>query len=246
MGFFQPSGIRNRRGFFGEAAAAPFSPASISGLKLWLKADAGVTLSGSNVTGWADQSGNSNHAVGVSNPVFQSSQINSLPAIFFNGLAFFSIPNFLDGSAATLFVLVKPTGGAGDDSGALLGNFGNSIVGTHYPYQGDLIYDSFACTERKNDISQPAGFFDYHIYCVLSKNGEWTYRFNGATHFTTDENTYNASTLNGQGPFIGRQTGLGVFRFLGFIAEIICYTRDLSSSEISSVNSYLATRYAIS
>lgn len=43
MGFFASSGILNRRGFFGGAAA--FSPTSIAGLKLWLKADAGVTES---------------------------------------------------------------------------------------------------------------------------------------------------------------------------------------------------------
>ena len=36
---------------------APFSPSDISGLSLWLKADAGVTVvSGANVAEWADQS----------------------------------------------------------------------------------------------------------------------------------------------------------------------------------------------
>lgn len=45
MGFFASSGILNRRGFFGGVATtAPFSPADITGLSLWLKADAGVTM----------------------------------------------------------------------------------------------------------------------------------------------------------------------------------------------------------
>ena len=35
-----------------------FLPSSLGGLALWLKADAGVTLAGSNVTAWADQSEN--------------------------------------------------------------------------------------------------------------------------------------------------------------------------------------------
>jgi len=41
VGFFATSGILNRRGFFGGVQA--FSPSNISGLSLWLKADAGVT-----------------------------------------------------------------------------------------------------------------------------------------------------------------------------------------------------------
>ena len=42
----------------------------ISGLELWFKADAGVTTSGSDVTAWADQSGNGNN-------VSQGHQIDS-------------------------------------------------------------------------------------------------------------------------------------------------------------------------
>ena len=34
-----------------------------SGLQLWLKADAGVTLNGSTVSSWIDQSGKGNNAL---------------------------------------------------------------------------------------------------------------------------------------------------------------------------------------
>lgn len=40
-------------------------PGGVTGnLQTWLRADAGITLSSSEVTGWSDQSGNSNNAVG--------------------------------------------------------------------------------------------------------------------------------------------------------------------------------------
>jgi len=56
-------------------------------LGLWLKADAGVTLSGSNVDTWADQSGNGKDATasGTARPTYQSSGIGGRPAISFNG-----------------------------------------------------------------------------------------------------------------------------------------------------------------
>jgi hypothetical protein len=40
-----------------------WTPSSLTGVQCWLKADTGVTLNGSNVSQWNDQSGNNNHAV---------------------------------------------------------------------------------------------------------------------------------------------------------------------------------------
>ena len=55
---------------------------------LWLKADSGVTTSGSNVTTWADQSGSGNNVTPdqtSDGPVVLSNIINGLPVIRFNG-----------------------------------------------------------------------------------------------------------------------------------------------------------------
>jgi len=67
---------------------APFSPANLSGLSLWLKADAGVSLSGSDVTTWADQSGNGRHANSVdADPTYNSSDLNGKPTISLSSVA---------------------------------------------------------------------------------------------------------------------------------------------------------------
>ena len=81
MGFFQTSGILNRRGFFGGAPA--FKPSDIAGLQLWLDATTGlfdatsggnaVTTDGSAVARWEDQSGNNRH--------FKQSTSNNRPAL---------------------------------------------------------------------------------------------------------------------------------------------------------------------
>lgn len=61
-------------------------PNNISDLGLWLKSDTGVTLSGSNVASWADQSGNSNNAVAKTGGVtVVSNSLNEKPVLRFNG-----------------------------------------------------------------------------------------------------------------------------------------------------------------
>lgn len=61
-----------------------------SSLKLWLKADAGVTTgTGDAVTGWADQSGNNNHAAQADEglaPVLVPNAVNNQPALHFDGV----------------------------------------------------------------------------------------------------------------------------------------------------------------
>jgi len=44
-----------------DTSLTPWSPAQLTNLRGWYKADTGITLDGSNVTAWADQSGNSNN-----------------------------------------------------------------------------------------------------------------------------------------------------------------------------------------
>lgn len=68
-----------------KAAALGFRPTDIGGCKLWLRGDLGVTGS-SPVTGWADQSGNGNHASALYGSVGVST-IGGQPALNFPGSA---------------------------------------------------------------------------------------------------------------------------------------------------------------
>jgi hypothetical protein len=62
-------------------------PTDISGCVLWLRADMGLTLDGSNVAAWADQSGNDNDAVQATparQPAYSAiGGPNGLPAVDF-------------------------------------------------------------------------------------------------------------------------------------------------------------------
>ncbi len=71
------------------AAAAAFSPLQLTTLFGWYRSDLGVTLNGSTVSAWADQSGLGNHlgqTVAAQQPVFSATdvQFNNLPAITFD------------------------------------------------------------------------------------------------------------------------------------------------------------------
>ena len=84
-----------------------------TGSVLWLKADAGVTLSGNSVTNWADQSGNAynvTQATAANQPTFEASVFNGQPAISFDGGDWLNntISNPVTaGAARTIFVVSK-------------------------------------------------------------------------------------------------------------------------------------------
>ncbi len=71
-------------------------PAHISGRRVHLKADAGVTVDGNGkVSAWADQSTNANHvtqSTAANRPALQVSSINGKPALRFAGSEFLTAP----------------------------------------------------------------------------------------------------------------------------------------------------------
>lgn len=69
-------------------ARASFDPASVAGLQVWLKADAGITQSSGTVSAWADQSGNSNsfaQSNGGYQPTYTAAGQNGLPVVTWGG-----------------------------------------------------------------------------------------------------------------------------------------------------------------
>ncbi len=87
------------------------TPGTISGLQLWLRADAIEGKSnGDSLDSWLDQSGNGRHAsVGYNSgfpPTYQTNAVNSLPAVSMNGTDYLTGPAF-SFSKLSAFVVVK-------------------------------------------------------------------------------------------------------------------------------------------
>jgi hypothetical protein len=209
------------------------------------------------VSEWADQSGNGNNATPVAdNPIYNISDLNSKPTISLTSMSdeierVFSIsinPLGVAGSTAFSVQYVEDVCDAEDDNGAIFGNFGESETQTHYPYGVDcLVYDSFATTSRKVELTPPTAITDtWSIYSVHSTNGEWKDYVNGQLMHSDPSNTYSNSVGGDDTTlYIGKQTGLGNFSLKGKVAEVIVYNRVLTTPERQQVEAYLNQKYAI-
>lgn len=220
--------------------ASGFSPASISGLKVWLKADAINQTDGSAVSSWPDSSGNANNATqatGTNQPIFKTAILNGRPIVRFDGTndnlktAAFASPL----SVSTIFVVAKMS------TADQIQYFYDGITTTNrnallrYDAANGGQLDQFAGTEV-------FGAFVKGSFVVLSSV------FNGASSATYNN---GASIISGN---VGTQTltGLSVgadrinVAFLnGDIAEILVYDSALSSTDRAKARTYLSQKYAI-
>lgn len=85
----------------GEKVVDPLWPRNIAGLVAWYRADLGITLNGSKVSAWADQSGNAHHLmqnVASKQPTFSATgSSGGLSGLIFDGAA-----TWMSGTVGTL------------------------------------------------------------------------------------------------------------------------------------------------
>ena len=234
MGFFQSSGILNRRGFFGGTTAAPFSPSDISGLQLWLDATTGlfdatsggnaVTTDGSAVARWEDQSGNGRHATQATlnnRPVLKTSIQNGKNVIHFDG----SNDNLsLTSSISTVgsfFLVFKQL--SYKNYGVLLNASTN--LGLHSGTNGNYQFPSdFMSNDKINGQSitmpvfQNATKYFNNIFEILDCD---------TTSWNFQRISVSNESVNGQ------------------FAEIIIYDTNISSSNKDLVRTYLNTKWSV-
>ncbi len=230
-----------------------------TGLKLWLTAGAGITLSGSNVTAWADQSGNGNNvtAPGLS-CVLNTSSINGLPGITFNG----STSRMIGGpdlqGASHLFIVHQAA--STPHSGFSL----ISMKGLSGPAWAELVVDFVSPGYQPytfvNDLTSTTSAVGLAT-AVTTSPTIWESSYNGGTNSTPANYT---GLINGAGtvvasnllvrvgtdqPSIGARVDSGgslVFPFHGDICEILIYDHVLSGADRAAVEAYLTTRYLAS
>jgi hypothetical protein len=219
-----------------------FTPMDLPGLFMWVRADQGISLSGSLVTGWADQSGTGNSPVGAAShqPTYVASSplYNNQPAIFFVN------------ASSTHMNIASVAGCTGQPmTSIIVGNSTNSAT------EGTF--------QNGTSVTCSAGFFDDasgNIYmsagtqvdtlvsglnpCIMALIANGANCKGYVNNSQTPVSSWNGGTgsFNGQGMQIG--TG-GVAPLDGYIAEMICCNGALTPQQMHLVFAYLANRYGI-
>lgn len=250
MGFFASSGILNRRGFFGGAPAAPFSPSDISGLQLWLDATTGlfdatsggsaVTTDGSAVARWEDQSGNGRHATQSTlnnRPLLKTSVKNSKNVLRFDGSNDgMTITPYALGSSPSysVFVVIYQNNNNSLDVWLEGGNLNPYLsCGAGSPSNGFRHYDG----SNTFDVTKTT----VNVWAISNYSQSTTVRqfyFNGDAVASGTSST-RAATFE----YIGRSNN--GFYWDGDIAELLIYNSYLSSSNRESVRDYLNTKWSV-
>jgi len=210
--------------------SAPATPTT-TGMNAWFDASKGVALSGTTVTGWADQSGNGHNAsVGNGTPALALNNVNGLPAVQFRGN---------DDSlsvAGTLFAKEQYYVFRCDPSRTTWSNYG-SVFGKNNDNR-----NSSYLFENNNTI-----FHSNLLPLAVSKNGtplSSSGQFNMGTinqymvlkvDMTNNNTTPTSYSIGGQAGYRADMD----------IAEILSYSSTLSSTDENNVGAYLAYKYGI-
>ena len=245
--------------------AGGFTPKKLSGLSLWLKADAGVTLSGPNVTAWADQSGNSrNFTKSIANtgfPTFSSG------AVLFTRIDKYDDPNAsilaLPSSSLNLtgpYTLIAVFRGI---ESTVFSKSNNSDKRRKYQIatNSSTVYTFESINSEDNSISYDTEVTDPNtkrlvIAQYLSDTSGVLY-YNGTQVATGDGNGpggafgYGLDETNNASIFIGAAAfaeGSGYNAEASddmYVYEIIFYNRAITTPERQQVEEYLNAKYDI-
>ena len=241
-------GVQTQRKVGGGAAIPT------SGLSLWLKANAGVTTSGSNVTGWADQSGNGNNAVGSDTlPTLQSNAINGYPAIRINNTGInvskFTIDNSFNLKNSSVFIVVKQlnTDNLFARMLAFLGENEDFSSDDGLAFLFNNTVPQLQLTSNANDAIVE-NLVAENVFALVSYKidniGDMSVFYNGVLGGTGGN--FDMASQNGGSLYIGQGSqNLSASGLYGDIAEVILYNSNLTTPQRQQVEAYLNTKYAI-
>lgn len=220
----------------GAGVPGLFSPVSISGLQLWLKADSLALNDGDLVTTWADSSGNGKDATGAGavRPTYKANILNGLPVVRFGGSHFLDQASFSQSQPATIFAVSKLTL-AGASNRMIFSK--NGGAGEHTLYYGSQLLSMYAGSIVTGGSSLLNA---WDVLTATWNGGSSSGWVNGGTAAITGNVGSQATTTYR----IGSNTSSAFLT--GDIAEIIYYSGALSLANRQAVQAYLGAKYGIS
>ena len=224
----------------------------MAGLALWLRADKGLTLNGSSVAEWADQSGQGRLAtqpVGVNQPLLAVTPLGK-PVLRFDGandFLSFNLPvNGLAGMTIFLLSNSRAATGGGSSQAGNAAIFWNETTswGTVYlsPFQNHVNF-RFGTTQVNNRhiYTRPAPIGTNYSITVSKKDGTTDMLYvDGALVVSASNKLASITSCRDTGN-LGRGYNDDTY-FAGDIMGVLVYTRGLSGAERQVVEQYLLAK----
>lgn len=237
------------------SAPSAWMPSNLSNLAAWWKADAGLTLAGSSLSAWADQTTNANNltqATAAEQPQRVTDGLNSTDTISFAG-ATLSLAaadaNSLDLAATglSLFAVARPA--TGQSAAALLDKastgsdstptyrvgFGSGQNGKSWQFIGT----------NTRTVASTAATDVFSIFEVVTDEsgvGSGLLAVNG-TVATTFAST--GPDVDSTKPVIVGKVSDDTAPFGGELAEVVLVGREVSLSERQKIEGYLANKWGL-
>lgn len=248
-------GARNRQTAVRRRRRSPFTPAQISGLQGWYRADSLALAGDAEVATWSDMSGKANDLVKSSTgPTFKTGIRNGRPVVRFDGtddnLLLADTSKFRGTSGMTIFMACSLTTEA---SAFIMGtrNSFTSLFGwniyTHSTTDGIEVMRGGNAGDNQIWLEQSADFGAEATWSVRSYSfaaGSQSFRHNGTAYITgTDATLHDAGTTAFTlmaDPDLGATTYMA-----GDIGELLIYEPSITSAEIARIEKYLAERWGV-
>ncbi|GAA3622486.1 choice-of-anchor D domain-containing protein [Flavivirga jejuensis] len=239
------------------------SPGNVSSnLQLWLRADQGIALTGTDVDSWSDQSTNgfTGTSEGTADAEYVTSGLNYNPILRFSGNSFYNLgnPSQLDLQPNTdemTIITVVVTAGA--TTGTVFGK-SNSSTRNYQVWFGttDRVLHHTLGRQGGNQAVRWGTIYALNepkiTTGIVSNTGNSLTRLSPYVNGVLDPADVNNGTSTGNSVTdvlvgarrSGTNSGSG-YRYNGDIAEIIMYDRDLNATEQQKVESYLSIKYGV-
>lgn len=217
------------------------SPRDISGLRLWLSADAitGYSDNTQMTTAWTDLSGNGfdGTPTGTTKPLYRTTAGSAGgPAVEFPNSGYFTFGNIMASAAAgeIMATLKHNTGDTGLWAfGADTGNSDES----HYPF-GSTVYESFGLQSgQRRSFGVGTTIDSWHRYNVWSASNDFTARLDEVVQDSINSTTVSWTSTPTIGA--GRKTSIVDLKFSGWIGCVVVYNRKLTTTERSDLVTWM-------